>query len=56
MIKQDQHLLFADVKEKWEKGEDTKDLAAAACQKGKVADITVSNLMSYSHPTDLGWG
>ena len=56
MIKQDQHLLFADVKEKWETGDDTKELAAAAGQKGKVADVTVSNLMFYTHPTDLGWG
>ena len=56
MIKQDQHLLFADVKEKWETGDDTKELAAKASQKGKVADVCVSNLMFYSHPTDLGWG
>ena len=39
MIKQDQHLLFAEVKEKWETGEDTKDLAMAAGQKGRVSDV-----------------
>ena len=56
MIAQDQHWLFPNIKEEWENGEDTKDLAANSSQEGKVSDVIVSNLMYYKYPTDLGWG
>jgi len=56
IIGQDQHLLFAKVKEEWETSEDTKDLAISSWQEGKISDVIVSNLMFYKYPTDLGWG
>jgi len=56
IIAQDQHLLFAKVKEEWETGEDTKELAVSSWQEGKISDVIVSNLMYYKYPTDLGWG
>ena len=56
IIAQDQHLLFAKVKEEWETGEETKDLAVSSWQEGKISDVIVSNLMYYKYPTDLGWG
>merc|ERR1712223_1581921 len=56
IIAQDQHLLFAKVKEEWEIGEETKDLAVSSWQEGKISDGIVSNLMYYKYPTDLGWG
>ena len=56
IIAQDQHMLFAKVKEEWETGEDTKELAVSSWQEGKISDVIVSNLMYYKYPTDLGWG
>jgi len=56
IIAQDQHLLFAKVKEEWETGEETKDLAVSSWAEGKISDVIVSNLMFYKYPTDLGWG
>jgi len=56
IIAQKQHLLFAKVKEEWETGQETKDLAISSWQEGKISDVIVSNLMFYNFPTDLGWG
>jgi len=56
IIGRDEHLLFAKVKEEWETGEETKELAVTSWQEGKVSDVIVSNLMFYKYPTDLGWG